>query len=295
VTTLADYAARVGGKLIGDGTVQIDRVAAIDDVDDRALTFATDERYLRAALASRAAAVLTESAIAEKVEDVRKPLVLDSPSARAALGQLLKALEPPRPPAPYRDPSAVVDPSARIGADVHVGPLVHMSARGAEVGAGCVVAGGRARRRRKRGWDAGSTLHPRAMLLERCIAGARVVLQAGADGGQPTASATRSSTDAFAKIPQVGNVVLGDDVEIGANTCIDRAQTGSTTYREPAPRSTTSSRSGTTVESESIRRLRQCAASPVPQRSAITCGWAAKAPSTATLPSDRASRSRATR
>ena len=225
MTTLADYAARVGGKLIGDGTVQIDRVAAIDDVDDRALTFATDERYLRAALASRAAAVLTESAIAEKVEDVRKPLVL-VPSARAALGQLLKALEPPRPPAPYRDPSAVVDPSARIGADVHVGPLAYVG-RDAEIGAGCALLAGALVGAEAR-LGAGSTLHPRAMLLDRCIAGERVVLQAGAIIGAD-GFGYAFVDGRFHKIPQVGNVVLGDDVEIGANTCIDRAQTGSTT------------------------------------------------------------------
>jgi UDP-3-O-[3-hydroxymyristoyl] glucosamine N-acyltransferase len=96
----------------------------------------------------------------------------------------------------------------------------------AEIGAGCVllagaIVGAGARLGRQ------CTLHPRAMLLERCVAGERVVLQAGAIVG----------SDGFGyafldgrllKIPQVGNVVLGDDVEIGANTCIDRAQTGAT-------------------------------------------------------------------
>jgi UDP-3-O-[3-hydroxymyristoyl] glucosamine N-acyltransferase len=224
VTTLADYAARVGGKLVGDGTVQIDRVAAIDDVDDRALTFATDERYLRAALGSRAAAVLTEPAIAEKVEDAGKPLVL-VPSARAALAQLLKALEPPRPSAPYRDASAVVDPSARIGADVHIGPLAYVG-RDSEIGAGCALLAGAVVGAEAR-LGAGSTLHPRSMLLDRCVAGERVVLQAGAIVGAD-GFGYAFVDGRFHKIPQVGNVVLGDDVEIGANTCIDRAQTGST-------------------------------------------------------------------
>lgn len=223
--TLAEYAARVGGTVVGDGRVEIDRVSAIDDVDDRAMTFATDERYLRLALGSRAAAVLTEHAIAEKVDDVRKPLLLVA-SARAALAQLLKAMEAPRPRAPYRDPSAVVDPSARVGPDVHVGPFVYVGP-GCEIGAGCVLLAGAVVGAEAR-LGAGSMLHPRAMLLDRCVAGERVVLQAGAIVGAD-GFGYAFLDGRFHKIPQVGNVVLGDDVEIGANSCVDRAQTGSTT------------------------------------------------------------------
>lgn len=224
MTTLAEYAERIGGTVAGDGGVAIDRIAAIDDVDDRSLTFATDERYLRLALLSRAAAVLTEPEIAKKIEGVRKPLLLAS-SARAALAQLLKAMEAPRPPAPYRDPSAVVDPSARIGPDVHIGPLVGVGP-GSEIGAGCVLLTGAVVGTEAR-LGAGSILHPRAMLLDRCVAGERVVLQAGAVVGSDGFGYVFVD-GRFSKIPQIGNVVLGDDVEIGANSCVDRAQTGST-------------------------------------------------------------------
>jgi UDP-3-O-[3-hydroxymyristoyl] glucosamine N-acyltransferase len=134
-------------------------------------------------------------------------------------------LEPPRPVGPFRDPSAVVDPSATIGPDVYIGALAIVGP-GAVVGAECVLlpgayVGANARVGR------GSTLHPRAMLLDRCIAGERVTLQAGAVVGSDGFGYV--FTDGrFAKIPQIGDVVLGDDVEIGANTCVDRAQTGTT-------------------------------------------------------------------
>lgn len=222
--TLAEYAALVGGTVLGDGQTEIERIAAIDDVDDRALTFATDERYLRNALDSRAAAILTEPALAKAIEAPRKPLLL-VPSARAALAVILASLEPPRPLAPYRDPSAIVDASAQIGPDVHIGPQVYVGPR-AEVGAesillaGAIVGDGAKLGRR-------CTLHPRAMLLERCVAGDRVVLQAGAVVGSDGFGYVFIDGH-FEKIPQVGNVTLGDDVEIGANTCIDRAQMGST-------------------------------------------------------------------
>ena len=242
--TLEEIAARVGGSVRGDASVTIERISAIDDVDAASLTFATDERYLRAALRSKAAAVLTEAELADRVGSARKPLLV-VPSARAALAELLRALEPPRPPAPFRHPSAAVDPSATIGPDVHVGPLVSVGA-GARVGAETVllagaVVGAGARLGR------GCTLHPRAMLLDRCTAGDRVVLQAGAIVGSD-GFGYAFVDGRFAKIPQIGNVVLGDDVEIGANTCVDRAQTG-TTRSATGRRSTISCRSATTAAS----------------------------------------------
>jgi len=222
--TLGDYAARVGGSVRGDAGVLVDGIAAVEDVGSSSLTFATDERYLRAALASRAVAVLVDATLADKVPDARKPLLV-VPSARVALAALLASLEPAGPARPFRDPSAVVDPTATVGPDVYVGPLVAIGA-GAVVGADCILhagsyvgAGARLGR--------GCTLHPKALLLDRCIAGDRVTLQAGAVVGSD-GFGYAFLDGAFAKIPQIGDVVLGDDVEIGANTCIDRAQTGTT-------------------------------------------------------------------
>ncbi len=222
--TLAEYATRVDGTVRGDASVVVDGIAAVDDVGTTSLTFATDERYLRAALASRAAAVLTEASLADRVPDARKPLLV-VPSTRVALAAILALLEPPGPQRPFRHPSAVVDPSATIGADVYVGPLVAIGA-GAVIGADCVLhagayvgAGAQLGR--------GCTLHPKALFLDRCIAGDRVTLQAGAVVGSD-GFGYAFLDGAFAKIPQIGDVMLGDDVEIGANTCIDRAQTGTT-------------------------------------------------------------------
>jgi UDP-3-O-[3-hydroxymyristoyl] glucosamine N-acyltransferase len=226
--TLGEYATRVGGTVRGDASVEIAGISAIDDVGSGSLTFATDERYLRAALASRAAAVLTEAALAEAVlpapDGARKPLLL-VPSARAALAALLAALEPPRPVGPFQHPSAVVDPAATVGRDVFVGPLASVGA-GAVVGdrsvllTGAVIGPGA-----RLGADC--TMHPHAMLLDRCTAGDRVVLQPGAVIGSDGFGYVFVD-GRFAKIPQIGDVVLGDDVEIGAHTCVDRAQTGTT-------------------------------------------------------------------
>ena len=223
--TLAEFAAHVGGDVRGDASIDIDGVSAVDDALAGSLTFATDERYLRLALSSRAAAVLTEPHLAERVDAARKPLLLVA-NARAALATLLALLEPPRARGPFRDPSAVVDATATVGPDVYIGPLVVVGPEAA-IGAECVLLAGAVVGTRAR-LGRGSTLHPHAMLLDRCVAGERVTLQAGAVVGSDGFGYVFAD-GRFAKIPQVGDVVLGDDVEIGANTCVDRAQTGSTT------------------------------------------------------------------
>ncbi len=222
--TLAEIAARTGGRVIGDAGVRVGFIAAIDDVDATAMTFATDERFLRAALASRAAAILADEKLIDPHANYAKPIVAVT-SPRLALATLLALLETPRPRGPHVDPSAVIDPSATLGAAVYVGPLVTVGAT-ASIGdetvlsAGVVIgAGARV--------GARCMLHPRAYVADRCIVGDRVVLQAqaivGSDG-----FGWAFLDGALQKIPQIGIVEIGDDVEIGANTCIDRAQTGVT-------------------------------------------------------------------
>jgi UDP-3-O-[3-hydroxymyristoyl] glucosamine N-acyltransferase len=222
--TLAAIAERTGGRVIGDASVRIGRIAAIDDVDASAMTFATDERFLRAALESRAAAILADATLVDPSAAYAKPIVAVA-SPRLALATLLAAFEPSRPSGPFRHPSAVVDASAAIGANVYVGPLVTIGER-ASIGAGTVLGAGVTIGADVR-VGAACMLHPRAYVADRCIVGDRVVLQAqaivGSDGfGWAFLEGT------LQKIPQIGIVELGDDVEVGANTCIDRAQTGVT-------------------------------------------------------------------
>ncbi len=222
--TLAAIAERTGGRVIGDPDVRIGRIAAIDDVDPQTLTFATDERYLRGALASRAAAILVSDALVDASVTYDKPLIaVESP--RLALAALLAAVEPPRPLGPFVHPTAVIDPTATIAPDAYVGALVVVGAH-ATIGARTVLAAGVVIGDHARiGADA--MLHPRAYVAAGCVLGDRVVLQTqaviGSDG-----FGWAFLDGALRKIPQVGIVEIGDDVEIGANTCIDRAQTGVT-------------------------------------------------------------------
>jgi UDP-3-O-[3-hydroxymyristoyl] glucosamine N-acyltransferase len=207
--TLGAIAERTGGRVIGDADVRVGRIAAIDDVDATALTFATDERFFRAALASRALAVLTAETLIDATVTYAKPIVAVA-SPRLALAALLTLLETPRPRGPFVHPTASVDPSATIGANVYIAAQAVVGERAA-IGADSVLAAGVVIGAEAR-VGANCFLHPRAFVADRCVLGDRVILQPQAIVG----------SDGF------GTVELGDDVEIGANTCIDRAQTGVT-------------------------------------------------------------------
>jgi UDP-3-O-[3-hydroxymyristoyl] glucosamine N-acyltransferase len=220
--TLRELADRVSGRVVGDENVEIASIGAIDEAGPNALTFATDERYLAAALAGKAAAVLIDESLYTGV--ATKPLLVVE-NARYALARLLRQLRPPRPKGPFVHERAVVETGAQLGAGVYVGALAYVG-RGARVGAGSIVdvaafVG-----------DEASTgenvwLHPHASLLQRCRIGDRVVLHSGSVIGSE-GFGWAFVDGRLERIPQVGNVVLEDDVEVGANSCIDRAQTGST-------------------------------------------------------------------
>ncbi|HTV92549.1 MAG TPA: UDP-3-O-(3-hydroxymyristoyl)glucosamine N-acyltransferase [Verrucomicrobiae bacterium] len=222
--TLADLQARVGGRLIGDGSVTIARVSAVGEAGADALTFATDEKYYAAALASAAAAVLVDASVPLDAKSASKPLLIVE-NARAALATFLAALKPPRPRGPYRHPSATIEEGATIGDDVYLGAHCYVGAR-AKIGRGSTIAPGAFV-----GDDVvigeDTWLHPRAVVHERCVIGSRVVLHSGSVIGSE-GFGWAFIEGRLERIPQVGNVVLDDEVEIGANSCVDRAQTGST-------------------------------------------------------------------
>lgn len=218
---LREIADRLGCRLDGDGELDILRVAAIDAAGPGDLTFLANPKYAPALASTRAAAViLAEGAAAAPCAMLRtaQPYVV--------FGRALALLHPQaRPPAGVH-PSAVIDPGASIAPDASVGPFVHV-ARGAAVGARTVVhpfvaIGEDAR------LGADCTVHSHVVIRERVVIGDRVVLQngvvVGADGfGFATGPDARHE-----KIPQLGTVIVDDDVEIGANSTVDRPPMGAT-------------------------------------------------------------------
>jgi UDP-3-O-[3-hydroxymyristoyl] glucosamine N-acyltransferase len=217
---LADLAARLGCELRGDGSVEVTGVAGIEQAGPCDLTFLANPRYGEHLRTTRAAAVI----LAPGLEAAVPCLLSDNPYLAFARAVVL--IRPPARPLPGVHASAQVHATAVLGPDVHVGALavvgpgVRVGARtalhphvvlyeGVEVGEDCV-------------------LHSGAQVRERCRLGNRVVVQNGAVVGGDGFGFARDRDGVYHKFPQVGIVVIEDDVEIGALTAIDRAALGET-------------------------------------------------------------------
>ncbi len=222
--TVAEVAAACGGRVVGDGNLRLSGVRALESAGPDALSFVVDTKALKRAAASGAGAFLARAA-----SDLPGRTVLEvADPQRALIGVLLlfhprRAARPGVHPTAVVDSAAAVDPSAEVGPYAVIGPDARIEA-GAIVESHTVV-GARCR------VGAGSWLHPHVVLYDRVTLGERVEVHAGsvlgADGfGYAT------TVNGLVKIPQVGVVSIGDDVEVGANTCVDRAALETTSVGE---------------------------------------------------------------
>jgi UDP-3-O-[3-hydroxymyristoyl] glucosamine N-acyltransferase len=225
--TLAELAASVGADIPDDcGNIPISGPSSLDEARDGEISFFGHPRYAADLRTTRAAAVLVP-----KDFNGETPAVcvrVENPSA--AFTQITQQFIPvPVSPPPGVHPSAWVAPDARVAADASIQAQAVVES-GADVGPRTVIgAGAFVGRAAKIGADC--HLHPHAVVRENCILGDRVILHSGtvigADGfGYDTKDGRHH------KIPQIGNVVVGNDVEIGANTTVDRARFGRTVIGE---------------------------------------------------------------
>lgn len=217
--TLADLAALVGGQVLGDPAVAIVGVADPALAGAQDLVFLLDGKYAEAIAASRAAAV-----VVPKETAIAKPqLVVSQP--RLALARIAALFQPP-PPFTGIHPTAIVDPTAEVAPSAALGPYVTVGA-GSRIGANSVLYPGVAVGRHVT-LGADCVLYPRVVLYDGVVLGDRVLLHAGVVVGSDGYGFATDAEGRHHKIPQLGTVVLGDDVEIGANGAVDRATFGST-------------------------------------------------------------------
>ncbi len=217
---LDELARRLAVELVGDGALEVRRVVGIETAGPGDLSFVGHPRYAAQAATSRATALIV-------------PAGLETPAARLVCAnpylvyaRALALLHPQLAPPPGVHPSAQVDPGAELGPGVHVGPLAVVGA-GARVGARSVL---HAQVVLYPGAVVGEDcrLHAAVQVREGCRLGDRVVVQNGAVIGADGFGFARDEHGRYHKIPQVGVVVIEDDVEIGALTAIDRSATAET-------------------------------------------------------------------
>jgi UDP-3-O-[3-hydroxymyristoyl] glucosamine N-acyltransferase len=223
--SLGELAVRFGCELRGDPDTRVERVATLANADERAVTFLANPHY-RAQLAdTRAAAVVLSVTSAA---DCRTAMLLCA-NPYATYARIASLLHPPAALAAGVHPSAVVgagariDPSAEVGACAVLGPNVTIGA-GSFVGAHCILGEGVT-------LEANVRLVARVTLGRGARVGARSVLQPGVViGGDGFGFAPENGR--WLKVPQLGSVRIGADVEIGANTTIDRGAIDDTIVEE---------------------------------------------------------------
>ncbi len=213
--SLADFTAT---RLIGDGSVEIARVASIGQAQPGDLIFVQEEKHLEQALASAASAVIAGEFAASSAG--RKPLLI-AEHPRLAFARAAALLHPPRTHTPGIHETAVIHLSAKVAvtasvdayaviqADAVIGQRTHIGA-GCYIGEGVVI-----------GDDC--DLYPRVVIYPGTTLGKRVIVHAGAVLGSDGFGFVRDEVyGRYQKFPQIGELVIGDYVEIGANCTIDR-------------------------------------------------------------------------
>jgi len=219
--TLSDLATELGGAVVGDGSTVIRGVAGIREAQEGDVTFLANARYAAYLHETHASAVICSSA---EPSSPKPLLVVENPYLAFQRVVLIFRPDSHR-PAPGVHPTAIVAPDARVGADVSIGAYCVVGP-GATIGdrvilmPGCFVGAAATI-----GED--SFLYPRVVVREECIVGRRCMLHPGVVVGSD-GFGFAFDHGRYHKVPQVGNVVIEDDVEIGANTTIDRATTDST-------------------------------------------------------------------
>ena len=227
VLTAGQVAEIVGGRVEGDPSVQVEGIAPLNQAQGAELGFLAQRRYLKHLSETQALTLLVSEDLAGEAQGHPSRIVVKDP--HAALPKLLAFFYPTQAPEPGIHPTAVLGKGVEMGEGITIGPYavveegtvlgnrVRVGAHSV-LGAGCMV-----------GDD--SMIHPHVVLYPGTQLGARVILHAG----------VRLGVDGFGylpveggiqKVPQVGGCVIEDDVEIGANTCVDRGSIGQTVIGE---------------------------------------------------------------
>ena len=230
-------AALLGGQLYGNSNAMVSDVAPIEQAQAKHLSFVTDEKYLPCLQNTKAGVVLvTRSLVEGKItfpegEGKAGGAVILVENARGAMGQLLalvsKAMFPAKkgieqpcfisegvavPEDAYVGAFAYIGKNVRLGAGVQIYPNVYIGDN-VVIGDGTILY-------------AGVKIYANCRIGKQCIFHAGVVVGSDGFGFEPDAQGVNQ------KIPQIGNVIIEDDVELGANTCVDRAMMGSTVVRK---------------------------------------------------------------
>jgi UDP-3-O-[3-hydroxymyristoyl] glucosamine N-acyltransferase len=217
---LAEIAEFLQAPLFGDGDTEIQRVAALETARENEISF----------LEKPAENLQTEAAcliVHENFDlDISVP-VIKVKNPKLAFARVAAVLHPPKNRGTFRHATAVISESARLGADLFIGAFVCVGDN-TEIGDGTQIrAGAKIGDNVKIG--AGCVIHPNVFIEDNSTIGDNTILHYGVSIGADGFGYVRDGANGYVKFPQIGTVSIGNDVEIGAHTCVDRGALGMTT------------------------------------------------------------------
>jgi UDP-3-O-[3-hydroxymyristoyl] glucosamine N-acyltransferase len=222
--TVATIAGFLKGEIEGNPDIKVNTVAKIEEGHEGALSFLANPKYEHFIYTTKSSVVLVNKDFipSQKITAT----LIRVPDAYKAFASLLTLVEQSKPKKKGIHPSAVIEPSAKVGEDVFIGAYAYLG-ENSSVGDNCsiyphVFIGDNTRI----GKDC--TIHPNVTIYHECILGNNCTIHAGTVIGSDGFGFAPQSESEFVKIPQIGNVILEDNVEIGANVAIDRSTMGST-------------------------------------------------------------------
>lgn len=219
----------IQGRVEGDGNATVHTFAKIEEGVPGAISFLASDKYINYIYDTASTIVLVDESI--EIDRAVKPTIIRVRNARDCVAKLLQLYESAKPRKTGIDPLAFVSPKAQVGENVYVGAFAYVGdgvvvgdntqiyphatlCDNAKVGTDCII-------------------YPQVTVYHDCVVGNRVILHSGAViGADGFGFAPNNEHTGYDKIPQIGIVQIEDDVEIGANTCVDRSTMGATVVRK---------------------------------------------------------------
>jgi UDP-3-O-[3-hydroxymyristoyl] glucosamine N-acyltransferase len=228
--TISELATQVGGHLIGDGSIHIARVADLESAGAGEIAYVEDEKFFEAAKCSRASCLIVRKDFVTFLNgplsaQSSAPALIEVAKPKLAFALIAAGLHPQKRRQPFVHPTAVIAEGADIDLTVYVGPQVSIG-EGTRIAAGTrIEAGVSIGDHVTVGRDC--VVHPGVVVYDNVAIGDRAILHAGVCIGADGFGYVRDDMG-YHKFPQLGTVVIEDDVELGAHTCVDRAALGQT-------------------------------------------------------------------
>ena len=216
------------GEIEGNPDVKVNTIAKIEEGHAGALSFLANPKYEHYIYTTESSIVLVNKTFVP-ASSVKATLIRVD-NAYESFASLLRLVDQSRPRKKGIHPTAVIEPTAKVGNDVYIGPYTYIGDN-CTVGDGCslypnVYIGDNTK------LGEGCTLYPGVKVYHECVIGKNCIIHAGSVIGSDGFGFAPQSENEYMKIPQLGNVILEDQVEIGANVAIDRATMGSTVIRK---------------------------------------------------------------